>query len=144
MGSGPAIRCCSASGPMTSRSSKEQDRSNFRYVFEGQVRNVVFIGGILQMEVAVADEVLRVHAAGRSRFSLMQDAPETVTIGTSELVADPGLRMTGARYGRRREPVAAAGTSPDHRPPRPLARGAREHDRGLPPGDRARRRDDRG
>jgi ABC-type Fe3+/spermidine/putrescine transport system ATPase subunit len=66
------------------------DRSNFRYVFEGQVRNVVFIGGILQMEVAVADEVLRVHAAGRSRFSLMQDAPETVTIGTSELVLIPG------------------------------------------------------
>ena len=42
------------------------------------------------MEVAVADEVLRVHAAGRARFSLMQDAPETVTIGTSELVLIPG------------------------------------------------------
>ena len=96
------------------------------------------------MEVAVADEVLRVHAAGRARFSLMQDAPETVVIGTSELVADPGSGMTDARNGRRREPVAAAGPAPDHRPPRPLARGAREHDRGVPPGDRARRRDDRG
>ena len=66
------------------------DRSSFRYVFEGHVRNVVFIGGILQMEVAVADEVLRVNAAGRARFSLMQEAPETVVIGTSELVVIPG------------------------------------------------------
>jgi hypothetical protein len=51
---------------------------------------VVFIGGILQMEVDVAGELLRVHAAGRARFSLMQDAPETVVIGTSELVVIPG------------------------------------------------------
>jgi ABC-type Fe3+/spermidine/putrescine transport system ATPase subunit len=66
------------------------DRSSFRYVFEGQVRQLVFIGGILQMEVEVAGEPLRVHAAGRARFSLMQDAPETVVIGTSELVVIPG------------------------------------------------------
>ena len=66
------------------------DRSSFRYVFEGHVRNVVFIGGILQMEVAVADELLRVHAAGRARFSLMQEVPETVVIGTSELVVIHG------------------------------------------------------
>jgi ABC-type Fe3+/spermidine/putrescine transport system ATPase subunit len=65
------------------------EHASFRYVFEGQVRNVVFVGGILQMEVAVGDELLRVHAAGRSRFSLMQEAPETVTIGTSELVLIP-------------------------------------------------------
>ena len=62
------------------------ERSGFRYVFEGQVRQVVFIGGILQMEVDVAGEPLRVHAAGRARFSLMRDAPETVVLGTSELV----------------------------------------------------------
>jgi ABC-type Fe3+/spermidine/putrescine transport system ATPase subunit len=66
------------------------DRSNFPYVFEGHVRNVVFIGGILQMEVDVAGELLRVHAAGRARFSLMEEAPETVVIGTSELVVIPG------------------------------------------------------
>ena len=66
------------------------DRSSFRYVFEGRVRNVVFVGGILQMEVDVAGEVMRVNAAGRARFSLMQEAPETVTIGTSELVVIPG------------------------------------------------------
>lgn len=67
-----------------------QDRSSFRYVFEGHVENVVFIGGILQMEVSVANELLRVHAAGRSRFSLMQEAPESVMIGTGELVVIPG------------------------------------------------------
>lgn len=65
------------------------DHSGFRYVFEGHVRQVVFIGGILQMEVDVAGELLRVHAAGRARFSLMQEAPETVVIGTSELVVIP-------------------------------------------------------
>jgi hypothetical protein len=42
------------------------------------------------MEVDVAGELLRVHAAGRARFALMQDAPETVVIGTSELVVIPG------------------------------------------------------
>jgi ABC-type Fe3+/spermidine/putrescine transport system ATPase subunit len=67
-----------------------QDRSSFQYVFEGHVENVVFIGGILQMEVAVGDELLRVHAAGRSRFSLMQESPESVVIGTGELVVIPG------------------------------------------------------
>jgi ABC-type Fe3+/spermidine/putrescine transport system ATPase subunit len=66
------------------------DRSDLRYVFEGRVSNVVFIGGILQMEVDVAGELLRVHAAGRARFALMQDAPETVLIGTNELVVIPG------------------------------------------------------
>ena len=65
------------------------ERSSFRYVFEGHVHNVVFVGGILQMEVAVGDERLRVNAAGRARFSLMQEAPETVVIGTSELVLIP-------------------------------------------------------
>ena len=66
------------------------ERSSFRYVFEGHVRNVVFVGGILQMEVAIGDELLRVNAAGRARFSLMKEAPETVVIGTSELVLIPG------------------------------------------------------
>ena len=67
-----------------------QDRSDFPYTFEGRVTNVVFVGGILQMELDVAGEVMRVNAAGRDRFSLMQEAPETVTIGTSELVVIPG------------------------------------------------------
>ena len=47
------------------------------------------------MEVAVADELLRVHAAGRSRFSLMQDAPETVMIGPASS-SDPRFGMTGS------------------------------------------------
>jgi ABC-type Fe3+/spermidine/putrescine transport system ATPase subunit len=66
------------------------DRAGFAYAFEGHVKQVVFVGGTLQMEVDVAGEMLRVNAAGRARFSLMQEAPETVVLGTSELVVIPG------------------------------------------------------
>ena len=65
------------------------DRSSFRYVFEGQVRNVVFIGGILRWR-SPSPMSCCVSMPRDERASLMQEAPETVVIGTSELVVIPG------------------------------------------------------
>lgn len=72
----------------------EQDRGRYQYVFEGRVRELVFIGDSLRLEVEVAGQVLRIHATGRWRFELLREQPETVLFATSEVVVLLAADMT--------------------------------------------------
>jgi ABC-type Fe3+/spermidine/putrescine transport system ATPase subunit len=76
---------------------EERDRARHPHVFAGRLRQLVFTGDILRLEVEVAGQIVRIHATGRARFALMESRPETVLFATGELVIIPlGASSEGA------------------------------------------------
>jgi putative spermidine/putrescine transport system ATP-binding protein len=67
----------------------ERDRDRYRYIFEGRVRDAVFIGDVLRLQVEVAGTVVRVNATGRWRFALMDHRPESIVFATNAAVVIP-------------------------------------------------------
>ncbi len=89
MGSVRVIPSCSASDPMTSRSSRDRIARASATSSKVASRTSSSSAGSSRWRSPSPTRCCESTPRDESRFSLMQNAPETVTIGTSELVLIP-------------------------------------------------------
>ncbi|HEX5417158.1 MAG TPA: hypothetical protein VFZ25_15950, partial [Chloroflexota bacterium] len=53
-------------------------------ILSGEVRQLVFTGDMVRLEVQIAGQTLHAHATGRRRFEFLDHSPNTVFLGVGE------------------------------------------------------------